>query len=98
LSQGPYFAVELTRLASSGIASAGIVADEHARAIGWNGQPIGGLYVAGNSAARLDNGAVMQSGISNARGMTQGWLAGHHAAGKPSTLLAPAAAKLGLSA
>ena len=95
LDQGPYYAVKLSRLASSGIASAGIVADQHARAIGWNSKPIDGLYVAGNSCARLDNGAIMQSGISNARGMTQGWLAGHHAAGNPSTLLPGTLAKLG---
>ena len=87
LEKGPFYAVELSRLASSGIASTGIVADEHARAIDWGGQPIPGLYVAGNSAARLDTGALMQSGMSNARGMTQGYLAGRHAAGQPSPLL-----------
>ena len=90
LSRGPYYAVPLSRLASSGIASAGIVIDEHARALGWDGQPIAGLYMAGNSAARLDTGALMQSGMSNARAMTQGWLAGRHAAGCPSDLLAKA--------
>jgi 3-oxosteroid 1-dehydrogenase len=37
--------------------------------------------------ARLDTGAMMQSGISNARGMTHGYLAGRHAAGQPSDLL-----------
>ena len=49
-----------------------------------------------NSVARLDNGAVMQSGMSNARGMTQGWLAGRHAAGQASDLLVREAARLGL--
>ena len=87
IEQGPFYAVEMTRLASSGIAAAGIVADQHARAVGWDGKPIEGLYVAGNSVARLDMGALMQSGMSNARGMTQGWLAGRHAAGHPSDLL-----------
>jgi len=85
---GPYYAVELSRLAGSGIASAGIVVDEHSRAMGWDGEPIEGLYLAGNSVARLDTGALMQSGMSNARGMTQGWLAGRHAAGQPSDRLA----------
>ena len=85
--EGPFYAVELSRLASSGIASAGIVVDEHCRAVSWEGGPIEGLYLAGNSVARLDNGAVMQSGMSNARGMTHGYLAGRHAAGKPSKLL-----------
>jgi 3-oxosteroid 1-dehydrogenase len=87
LSKGPYFAVELHRMAGGGITSTGILADEHCRAVGWSGSPIEGLYVAGNSAARLDNGALMQSGITNARGITHGYLAGRHAAGSPSDLL-----------
>ena len=98
LSEGPYYAVELSRLASSGIASAGVVVDEHARAVGWNGEAIDGLYLAGNSVARLDNGAVMQSGMSNARGLTQGWLAARHAAGSPSGRLAEEAARRGWTA
>lgn len=96
LVKGPFWAVKMERLASSGIASAGIVANQHAQAMGWNGKPIEGLYVAGNSVARLDNGALMQSGISNARGMTHGWLAGRHAAGSPSDLLAKEVERLGL--
>ena len=92
LTEAPYYAVELHRLAGGGIAAAGIMADHHCRALGWDGQPIAGLYVAGNSMARLDNGAFMQSGITNARGMTHGYLAGCHAAGRPSDLLAKALA------
>jgi 3-oxosteroid 1-dehydrogenase len=87
LDKGPFYAVEAHRLASSGIASTGVVADHHSRAMGWTGEPIPGLYVAGNSVARLDTGALMQSGMSNARGITQGYLAGRHAAGRPSDLL-----------
>lgn len=90
LLQPPFYAVRLHRMAGGGIAAAGIVADEHCRAMDWNGAPIEGLYVAGNSVARLDNGALMQSGITNARGLTHGYLAGLHAAGKPSGLLAEA--------
>ncbi|MBV1689304.1 FAD-binding protein [Novosphingobium sp. G106] len=93
LLKAPFYAVSLSRLASSGIASAGVVVDEHCRAMGWDGEPIEGLYLAGNSVARLDNGAVMQSGMSNARGMTHGYLAARHAAGDPSTLLAAALAE-----
>jgi 3-oxosteroid 1-dehydrogenase len=95
LMQGPFFAVELHRMAGGGIAAAGVVADQHCRALGWDNQPIEGLYVAGNSMARLDNGAVMQSGITNARGMTHGYLAGRHAAGKPSELLQKEIERLG---
>ncbi len=87
IAQGPFYAVELHRMAGGGITSTGILTDEHCRAVDWNDTPIDGLYVAGNSAARLDNGALMQSGITNARGMTHGYLAGLHAAGKPSPLL-----------
>jgi 3-oxosteroid 1-dehydrogenase len=43
----------------------------------------------------METGAVMQSGISNARGMTYGWLAALHAAGKPSQLLDQAIERLG---
>jgi 3-oxosteroid 1-dehydrogenase len=96
LIKGPFYAVQLHRMAGGGIAAAGIVGDEHCRALGWDNEPIDGLYVAGNSMARLDNGAVMQSGITNARGMTHGYLAGRHAAGKPSDLLQKAIKRLGI--
>ncbi|MFP5305955.1 MAG: FAD-binding protein [Gammaproteobacteria bacterium] len=96
LTQPPFYAVELRRMAGGGIAAAGIVADAHCRAVGWNDRPIEGLYVAGNSVARLDNGAFMQSGITNARGMTHGYLAGRHAAGRPSNLLQKEILRLGL--
>lgn len=95
VAQAPFYAVPLSRLQGSGIASAGIVVDEHCRAVGWDGEPIEGLYLAGNSVARLDTGAAMQSGMSNARGLTQGWLAARHAAGQPSDLLAKEMTRLG---
>lgn len=87
LLKPPFYAVPLHRMAGGGICAAGIMADHHCRAIGWDNKPIEGLYVAGNSMARLDNGALMQSGITNARGITHGYLAGRHAAGRPSDLL-----------
>ncbi len=87
LTRGPFYAVELKRMGGGGITGLGLLADEHCRVMGWNDKPIEGLYVAGNSMARLDTGALMQSGISNARGMTHGYLAGRHAAGQPSELL-----------
>ncbi|MGI9294925.1 MAG: FAD-binding protein, partial [Pseudomonadales bacterium] len=94
LTKAPYYAIKLHRMAGGGITSTGILADEHCRALDWDEQPIVGLYVAGNSMARLDNGALMQSGISNARGITHGYLAGRHAAGKPSDQLQQALDKL----
>lgn len=95
LLKPPFYAVPLHRMAGGGIASTGILADSHCRALGWDDKPIAGLYVAGNSMARLDNGALMQSGITNARGMTHGYLAGRHAAGSPSDLLRKEIERLG---
>ncbi|WP_372758555.1 FAD-binding protein [Litorivivens sp.] len=92
INQGPYYAVRLHRMAGGGITGSGILADQHCRAMGWDNQPINGLYVTGNSQVRIDNGALMQSGITNARGITHGYLAGRHAAGKPSDLLPKALA------
>lgn len=87
LVKPPFYAVKLKRLGGSAIPAAGLVCDHHSRAVGWDDQPLEGVYVAGNSAARLETGAMMQSGVSNARGMTHGYLAALHAAGKPSDLL-----------
>jgi 3-oxosteroid 1-dehydrogenase len=96
LVKAPFYALQLTRMGGSAIPSTGIVADHHCRAVDWLGAPIPGLYVGGNSVARLETGAVMQSGVSNARGMTHGWLAGLHATGHASTLLESEAKRLGL--
>jgi 3-oxosteroid 1-dehydrogenase len=92
----PFYAVKMSRMGATGIPAAGLKIDRNANVVGWDEQPIPGLYAAGNSAARMETGAVMQSGVSNARGMTYGWLAGKHAAGKPSDLLENAAARMGL--
>lgn len=87
LHKGPFYAVELKRMGGTAIPSTGLLTDHHSRVIGWDDQPIEGLYAAGNSVARMETGAVMQSGVSNARGMTYGWLASRHACGDPSNLL-----------
>jgi len=87
VAKGPFYAVQMYRFGGSAISAAGLLADHQCRAIGWDDQPIPGLYVAGNSMARMDTGATMQSGVSNARGMMHGYLAGRHAAGVPSDLL-----------
>jgi len=92
----PFYAMELKRIGGTAIPSSGLLTDQHSRVMGWDDRPIEGLYAAGNSVARMETGAVMQSGISNARGMTYGWLASLHALGKPSTLLQQAAASLNL--
>lgn len=96
LAKPPFYAVQLERMGGTAITSSGILTDMHGQALDWHDRPIPGLYVAGNSQARMETGAVMQSGISNARGMTYGWLAARHAAGQPSTLLAREVERLGL--
>lgn len=96
LVKAPFYAVELKRMGGTAIPATGLLTDHHSRVVDWNDQPIPGLYAAGNSVARMETGAVMQSGISNARGMTHGWLAARHAAGNPSTSLASEAARMGL--
>lgn len=94
LTKPPFHAVQLRRMGGTAIPAAGLLADHHCRVMGWDDRPIEGLYVAGNSMARMETGAVMQSGISNARGMTYGWLAARHAAGDASDLLEAAIARL----
>jgi 3-oxosteroid 1-dehydrogenase len=87
LTKPPFRAVPLSRMAMTGIPAAGLLTDQHCRVVGWDDEPIPGLYAAGNSVARMETGAVMQSGLSNTRGMLHGWLAGLHLGGKPSDLL-----------
>jgi 3-oxosteroid 1-dehydrogenase len=93
--KAPFYAVKLSRMGATAIPAAGLKIDRNANVVGWDDEPIPGLYAAGNSAARMESGAVMQSGVSNARGMTYGWLAALHAAGKPSQLLDKAIAGMG---
>lgn len=88
LNEGPYYAVALQRLGGGGITGTGLLADVHARVLGWDDRPLDGLYVAGNACARMDTGALMQSGLSNARGLTQGYLAARHAAGQAEAVTA----------
>jgi 3-oxosteroid 1-dehydrogenase len=96
LVKPPFYAVKMSRMGATGIPAAGLKIDRNANVVGWDEQPIPGLYAAGNSAARMETGAVMQSGVSNARGMTYGWLAARHACGDPNTLLDQEAERLGL--
>lgn len=95
LVKPPFYAVKMSRMGATGIPAAGLKIDRNANVVGWDDQPLPGLYAAGNSAARMETGAVMQSGISNARGMTYGWLAARHAAGQPSDLLDDQIERLG---
>ncbi|MFM5932476.1 MAG: FAD-binding protein [Novosphingobium sp.] len=94
LVKAPFYAIPLKRMAGSAIPATGLLSDQHCRILSWADEPIPGLYGAGNSLARIETGAMMQSGISNARGITTGWLAARHAMGQPSRLLENAAIAL----
>jgi 3-oxosteroid 1-dehydrogenase len=96
LVKPPFYAVELKRMGGTAIPAVGLLTDHHSRVMGWDDEPIERLYAAGNSVARMETGAVMQSGISNARGMTYGWLAARHAMGNASGLLEEEIKRLGL--
>lgn len=94
LVKAPFHAIVLKRMAGSAIPATGLLADRHSRIMSWADSPIPGLYGAGNSLARMETGGMMQSGISNARGITTGWLAARHAMGQPSNLLDEALKRL----
>lgn len=79
LDRGPYYGVRLVPV-GVGVNSVGLETDGHARVRHVRGDAIPGLYACGNAAAALDTGAGYQSGLSNLRGMTWGFLAGQHAA------------------
>ena len=79
LDRPPYYGVRLLPV-GVGVNSVGLETNAFAQVMHVRGRPIAGLYACGNSAAALDTGAGYQSGLSNLRGMTWGWIAGRHAA------------------
>jgi 3-oxosteroid 1-dehydrogenase len=79
LDQPPYYGVRLAPV-GVGVNAVGLETDAFARVRHVRGHAILGLYACGNSAAALDTGAGYQSGLSNLRGMTWGFIAGRHAA------------------
>ena len=58
----------------------GVVTDEHGRALDRNGNPIAGLYAAGNSSASVMGRAYPGGGSTLGSAMTFGYLAGRHVA------------------
>jgi 3-oxosteroid 1-dehydrogenase len=79
LEKPPFYGIALCPV-GVGVNSVGLETDAFARVMHVRGRPIPGLYACGNSAAALDTGAGYQSGLSNLRGMTWGFIAGRHAA------------------
>ena len=68
----PFYGVELQ---PSAISSAGLAADAEGRVLHVRGDPIPGLYVSGNAAARTEYGAGYQAGHSLTSGITFSYLA-----------------------
>jgi 3-oxosteroid 1-dehydrogenase len=81
LDKPPYHGVKLVPV-SVGINSHGLKWNTNAQVLHVRGEPIPGLYAVGNSAALLDLGGGYQSGTSNCRAITWGYVAGRHAAGR----------------
>jgi 3-oxosteroid 1-dehydrogenase len=79
LDRPPFYGVELRPSAGG---SAGILTNEHCQAVHHRGHPIAGLYAIGNAAARTEFGAGYQAGLTLASGMTFGYIAAEHMAGK----------------
>jgi 3-oxosteroid 1-dehydrogenase len=82
LEQAPYYGVRLVPV-GVGINSHGLETNEFAQVMHLRGRPIPGLYAVGNAAALRDLGGGYQSGTSNMRAITWGYIAGRHAAEAP---------------
>ena len=79
LEKGPFYAVHV-RPGSFGT-FAGIAADTHARVVDGEGEPIEGLYTAGNDHASIMRGHYPAGGINLGPALTFGYVAGRHLAG-----------------
>ncbi len=60
----------------------GIATDKHARALREDGSVIDGLYAVGNCAANAFGNTSPQFGATLGQGLTFGWVAARHAAGR----------------
>jgi succinate dehydrogenase/fumarate reductase flavoprotein subunit len=80
LDRPPYYAV---RLIPGDIGTfAGLRTDASARVLDKDGQPIAGLYAAGNDMASVMGGTYPGAGITIGPALTFGYIAGRHLAGK----------------
>ena len=78
IKDGPFYAIKLV-IGDLGT-YAGIRTDEHARALDADGQPIPGLYAAGNDMASIMGGNYPGAGITLGPALTFGYIAGRHLA------------------
>ncbi|MDH3706066.1 MAG: FAD-binding protein [Acidimicrobiia bacterium] len=79
IDEPPYYAVEVVPgdIGTCG----GLLTDEHGAVLGAEGQPIGGLYAAGNITATVMGRHYLGPGASIANTMVFGYLAARHALG-----------------
>lgn len=78
INKAPYYGMKLIPV-NCGINAGGLKTNLFAQVMHVRGNPIKGLYAAGNSAAALDTGAGYQSGVANTRGLVWGYIAARHA-------------------
>lgn len=83
IDEPPYFAVEV--LAGDIGTALGIATNAHAQALDAAGQPMPGLYVAGNDMHSVMGGQYPAPGITLGPALTFGWLAGRHLASQETT-------------
>lgn len=78
IENGPFYAIKMV-IGDLGT-YAGIVTDEHARALDAEGRVIPGLYAAGNDMASIMGGNYPGAGITLGPALTFGYIAGRHLA------------------
>ncbi|BAM89287.1 3-oxosteroid 1-dehydrogenase [Bradyrhizobium oligotrophicum S58] len=78
IKDGPFYAIKMV-IGDLGT-YAGVRTDEHARALDAQGQPIEGLYAAGNDMASIMGGNYPGAGITLGPALTFGYIAGRHLA------------------
>jgi len=81
VERGPFYAVKVV-VGSLGT-FAGLRVNNHAQVLDAQGQPIAGLYAGGNDMNSMMGGNYPSGGITLGPAMTFGFIAAHHAAGKP---------------
>lgn len=79
ISEPPFFGLEMLPINGN---SVGLQTDANGQVLHLRGHAIPGLYACGEVAAWLHVGIGYQAGLSLAGGMTFGWLAAQHAAGR----------------
>lgn len=78
LGNAPFYAVKV--VAGDIGTACGISCNEHAQAVGADGQAIAGLYVVGNDMQSVMGGAYPAPGITLGPALTFGWVAGRQLA------------------